>query len=84
MAIHCVVTLTTVKLLGEEVKRIATDHEISCMAEANNVLVVGQSGMECYGYLYDLNQGSGIYFILFCFVFFFTCPTIVPVLRNII
>ena len=34
------------------------DEKVECMAEANGFLAVGTGGLECDGYLYNLQTGN--------------------------
>ena len=45
---------------GAVVRAIEAPKSIDCMAEASGLLVCGQSGMECYGHVFNINTGEKV------------------------
>ena len=43
-------------IAGELIRKLGSGN-YSCIAEAQNIVVVGQKGMECFGHVYHLETG---------------------------
>ena len=45
---------------GCVVREIKAPKMVDCMAEGSGLLVCGQSGMECYGHVFNINTGESV------------------------